>query len=193
MSVPRELALRTTPEGIRLTQRPARELERLRGAPHTLGARAIPAGDTPLAAAGVAGKALEIVAELEAGSAREVGLKVRTGAGEETVIGVDAARQRLFVDRTHAGESGFHASFAARHEAPLALAHGRVRLRVLVDWSSVEVFADDGRTVITDQIFPAPTSGDVRLYARGGTARLVSLEAWPLASVWTGAAAQKED
>jgi len=87
----------------------------------------------------------------------------------------------------------FHKDFPGRQTAPLALENGRVRLRVLVDWSSVEVFADDGRTVITDQIFPAPTSGDVRLYARGGTARLVSLEAWPLASVWTGAAAQKED
>jgi sucrose-6-phosphate hydrolase SacC (GH32 family) len=54
----------------------------------------------------------------------------------------------------------------------------------------VEVFAGDGRTVITDQIFPAPASDGVALYARGGTARLVSLDAWPLASAWTGAARQ---
>jgi fructan beta-fructosidase len=193
MSVPRALALKTTSAGIRLVQQPVAELERLRGRATRVAARAIPTGSTSLAAQGVRGNALEIVAELEAGTASEFGLTVRAGGGEETVIGVDPTSRQLFVDRTRSGDVSFHKDFPGRQTAPLALENGRVRLRVLVDWSSVEVFADDGRTVITDQIFPAPTSDDVRLFARGGTARLVSLEAWPLASVWTGATVRKED
>jgi hypothetical protein len=43
--------------------------------------------------------------------------------------------------------------------------------------------------VVTDQIFPAPGSEGVELFARGGSARLVSLRAWPMASAWTAAAA----
>jgi fructan beta-fructosidase len=170
-----------------MVQEPVRELETLRGARRQVAARAIPAGSTPLAAQGIAGKALEIVAEFQAGTASEFGLKVRTGRGEETVIGVDPRAGRLFVDRTRSGEAGFHKEFASRQTAPLAVENGRVRLRVLVDWSSVEVFAGDGRTVITDQIFPSPESDGVELYAKGGAARLVSLEAWPLASAWTAA------
>jgi sucrose-6-phosphate hydrolase SacC (GH32 family) len=124
------------------------------------------------------------VAEFEPGTADEFGLKVRTGRGEETVIGVAVRAGRLFVDRTRSGEVGFHKEFAARHTAPLSLEGGRVRLRVLVDWSSVEVFANDGSVVLTDQVFPSPASEGVALYAVGGAARLVSLEAWPMSSAW---------
>jgi fructan beta-fructosidase len=184
MSVPRLIALSTTPQGPRLVQAPVPELERLRGPRRTVAARTIPAGTTPLAAQGVRGQALEIVAEFEPGTADEFGLKVRTGRGQETVIGVAVRAGRLFVDRTRSGEVDFHKAFAARHTAPLSLAGGRVRLRVLVDWSSVEVFANDGSVVLTDQIFPSPASQGVALYAVGGAARLVSLEAWPMSSAW---------
>ena len=53
---------------------------------------------------------------------------------------------------------------------------------------AVLVFAASGEVVVTDQIFPAPESDGVALYARGGTARLVSLDAWPLDSIWTAPA-----
>ena len=48
---------------------------------------------------------------------------------------------------------------ASRHAtAPLAAKNGKVKLRVLVDWSSTQVFAEDGEAVLTDPIYPAPTS-----------------------------------
>jgi sucrose-6-phosphate hydrolase SacC (GH32 family) len=176
---------------VRLVQRPVRELEGLRGARRALGPRDVPAGTTPLAAEGVAGQALDLEAVFElpppGAGAREFGLKVRTGPGEETVVGVDAAAGRLFVDRRRSGRTGFHKDFTAngRETAPLPAEGGRgaarvVRLRVLVDRSSVEVFAGGGRVAITDQIFPSPASDGVALYAVGGAARLLSLEAWPM-------------
>jgi fructan beta-fructosidase len=187
-SLPRTLALTTTPEGIRLVQQPVSELQRLRGPRRQLESQPIPAGSTPLAARGIAGKALEIVAEFEVGTASELGLRVRTGRGEATVIGVDPKAGQLFVDRTRSGQVGFHPEFSGRQTAPLPVENGRVRLHVFVDWSSVEVFAGDGRVVVTDQIFPSPGSEGVALYAEGGTARLISLDAWPLQSVWTAPA-----
>jgi sucrose-6-phosphate hydrolase SacC (GH32 family) len=172
-------------------QRPVAELRRLRGARRQVAPRAIPAGTLSLAADGIRGKALEIAAELDVGTASEAGLEVRTGDGEATVIGVDAKAGVLFVDRRRSGDVRFHPEFAsARQTAPVAIERGRVRLRVFVDWSSVEVFANDGRVAITDQIFPAPGSDGVALFAAGGAARLVSLEAWPLASAWTTKAAE---
>ena len=187
-SIPRAVTLTRTPEGIRLVQQPVAELRQLRGARHTLAGQAISSGSTSLAAKGIAGDALEIAAEFEMGTATEFGLKVRTGPTEETVIGVEPKAGRLFVDRTRSGQTAFHKDFSGRQTAPLPVEHGRVRLRIFVDRSSVEVFAGDGRVVITDQIFPAPESDGVALYATGGSARLVSLEAWALASAWTTAA-----
>jgi len=184
-SVPRTVALKTTQGGIRMVQQPVAELQRLRGQVRHVGPRAIPPGTVSLAPEGIAGKALEIIAEFEVGTASEVGLKVRTGAGVETVIGADVRRGELFVDRTRSGQVAFHPEFDSREPGPLRVENGRVRLHVLLDWSSVEVFAVDGETVITDQIFPPPGSEGVSLYAQGGSARLVSLDAWPLRSAWT--------
>lgn len=183
-SLPRSLALRTTSQGIRLVQQPVAELQKLRGARHVIAPQPIGEAAVSLAAQGIAGTALEIVAEFEVGTAAELGMKVRAGGREETVIGIDPRAGRLFVDRTRSGQVGLHPEFGRRHTAPLRVKDGRVKLHVFVDWSSVEVFAVDGEVVVTDQVFPSPDSDGVSLYARGGTARLVSLEAWPLASIW---------
>ena len=60
--------------------------------------------------------------------------------------------------------------------SPLAARRGEIELRILVDRSSVEVFADDGRRVITDQVFPSPGSDGVRLFAEAGGVKLERLE-----------------
>ncbi len=191
-SIPRTVTLTRTTEGIRLVQQPVIELQQLRGTRHSLDAQVVAPGSTSLASRGIAGRALEIDATFAVdtgapGTAREFGLEVRTGGGEKTVIGIDATAGQLFVDRTRSGQTSFHKEFGGRQTAPLPVEHGRVRLRIFVDWSSVEVFGGDGRVVITDQIFPAPASDGVALYATGGPAHLVSLDAWPLASAWATA------
>ena len=186
-SIPRELSLRSTPAApaaLALVQSPIRELRRLRGHHwHWNGMELRPDGHVALAARGVE---LEIQADFERGTASEFGLAVRKGAGaggaEQTLLGYDSAAAAVFVDRSHSGRSDFNATFAARHEAPLALRHGRVRLRAFVDASSVETFWDDGVAVISDQIFPAAGSDAIAPYAVGGTARLVGLDVWQLKS-----------
>jgi fructan beta-fructosidase len=185
MSVPRELGLETIDGQPRLVQQPVRELRSLRARrSFTQRDRRIPEGTTPLP---VHGKTLEIKADLRVGSAEEAGLKVRTGDGEETVIGYDAQAAELYVDRTRSGRVDFSRDFPGVQRAPLTAHHGKVRLRILVDWSSVEVFADRGQTVITDQVFPDATSDGVELFADGGSAMLDSLKIRRLRSSWEAA------
>jgi sucrose-6-phosphate hydrolase SacC (GH32 family) len=66
----------------------------------------------------------------------------------------------------------------------VALRDGRVRLRVLVDRSSVEVFAGGGEATITDQVFPRASSDGVRLFSEGGTATVERLRIRPMRSAW---------
>lgn len=186
-SIPRALSLRSIGGAMTLVQRPVEELQRLRGRNLTLGERALASGDHMLATDGIRGKALEIVAEFNPGSALEVGLKVHVGDGEETVIGYDATRRAIVVNRRASGETAFHPTFTGQRVGPPMAIEGAVRLQIYVDWSSVEVFADDGSVVFTEQVFPSPDSDGVALYARGGDARLVSLQVWELASIWTEA------
>jgi fructan beta-fructosidase len=184
MSVPREVALGTIGGRIEVVQRPIRQLDTLRQDPaYELNDSTIPEGTWALGR-GATGKALDILVDFDLKTAEKFGLKVRTGNGEETVIGYDVAASELYVDRTRSGNVGFSRDFPGVQRAPLTARDGDVRLRILVDWSSVEVFAENGERVITDQIFPSGTSEGVELFSEGGDATLDSLAIWQMRSIW---------
>jgi sucrose-6-phosphate hydrolase SacC (GH32 family) len=138
----------------------------------------------PLIGPAAKGKALDIEATFSLEDADRFGLKVRTGAdGEETVIGYDTTTQELYVDRTRSGAVDFHNAFSTGVQtAPLKPKNGKVKLRVLVDWSSVEVFGGSGEAVITDQIFPDPASQGVQVFAENGSVKLDQARVWHLDS-----------
>lgn len=183
-SLPRTLRLRPVDGELRLVQAPAAPLEQLREAPVRVGDRALRDETVSLVGEGISGTTLELDATFEVGDARTLGLHVREGTRERTVVGYDAAAGSVFVDRTRAGTAPADA-FGVRDDAPLSPSDGRIRLRVFVDASSVEVFAEEGLRTLTHTLFPAPSSDGVSAFAAGGTARLVELDAWPLRSIWT--------
>ncbi|HEY1066904.1 MAG TPA: glycoside hydrolase family 32 protein [Pirellulales bacterium] len=182
MTLPRSLSLRKTPAGLRLVQAPVTGLESLRGPAKTIAERDVPVEGVSLAEAGVKGQTLEIVAKFAPGASEQCGLKVREGNGEETLVGLDFRAGTVFVDRTRSGDVSFSKDFAGRHAAKLEVDPNNqlYKLHVIVDATSVEVFADGGRVVLTDQIFPRPDSQGVSLFATHGSAKLVSLQAWEL-------------
>jgi len=184
MSIPRSVHLETVDDIVKMIQRPVEELQKLRGDAVSLDPQDITEGDYLLIDDGISGKAYEMVMELEPGVSNAIGVNVRAGANEETVIGYDAAAGTVFVDRTLSGEDGFSEDFARRMDAPARLIDGKVKLHVFVDWSSVEVFINDGEQVITTRIFPDPESTDISLFADGGMGALASLTFWPMESIW---------
>ena len=184
-SIPRELGLSKDSLGrIYLTQQPVRELKSLRTRHWERPAGLVGPANQNLSRDGIRGNALEIVADFECGDASEFGFKVRQGTKEETVIGYDVRNQKMFVDRTRSGRVDFNPSFPARNLAPLMPVQNIIRLHVFVDECSVEVFGNDGRTVISDEIFPDPSSDGLSLYSVGGSARLAKLDVWRLGSIW---------
>jgi sucrose-6-phosphate hydrolase SacC (GH32 family) len=61
---------------------------------------------------------------------------------------------------------------------------GKVKLQVLVDRSSIEVFGPDGRFSMSSCFLPPPDNKKLALTAKGGTARVKSLDVWELKSAW---------
>ncbi|WP_412080693.1 GH32 C-terminal domain-containing protein [Streptomyces sp. SCL15-4] len=137
----------------------------------------------PLIGSAAKGQTLDIDAAFSLQDADRFGLKVRAGAGgEETVIGYDTTTKALYVDRTRSGAVDFDSTFPGIQTAPLKAENGKVRLRILVDRSSVEVFGGKGEAVITDQIFPDPAGQDVEIFAENGSVRLDQARVWHLDS-----------
>lgn len=186
MTVPRELMLVERNGRLHLAQRPVRELERLRRHEVSLQRQPI-AGEAPLAEIAALGGAAEYELAFAPPRSGEVGLVLRYGEVSAVRIGYDAANAHVFVDRSQGGAFDEDDSFRARHYAPAELDGGVVRLHILLDHSSVEVFADDGLRVISDLIFPEGPLSSVALYATGEAAELTSMQAWRIAAMERGA------
>ena len=74
--------------------------------------------------------------------------------------------------------------FPGVHSAPVALRDGRLNLRILVDRSLVEVFAQGGERTIADQVYPTPGSDGLKVFATGGSATLETLDIRELRTTW---------
>lgn len=179
MSAPRELALVRDADGTRLAQRPAAELEALRRPLGAWADLALAPGANPIA--DLQAETIELAARFavdDTTTAARFGLRVRVGAGEQTSVGYDRARGALYFDRSRSGQAP--PGFETPQVVIMAPREGAVELRILVDRSSVEVFADGGRVCLTNQIFPGPASRGVEAFAEGGEVRLMGLEVWRL-------------
>lgn len=183
-SVPRSIHLETIDGNIKVVQRPVEELQSLRENHTQVENITVTEGIHSLDDHGLSGKAYEFIAEFNPENADVVGFSLRSGDNEETLVGYDADAGTVFVDRTNSGEDDFYEGFAQRNDAPVNLKDGKIKLHVFVDWSSVEVFVNDGETVITNRIFPDPDSQGISMFAEGGEASIENLDFWTLSSIW---------
>ncbi len=73
---------------------------------------------------------------------------------EKLVVGYHADKKQFYIDRTKAGVSNFNDGFAAVAVAPRLSFATNMDLSILLDKTSIELFADGGRTVMTTLFFP---------------------------------------
>lgn len=172
---------------------PVPELESLRLNPRSR--ENIPlAQDSEIDLKDVSGACMEIAVEMEPGDAREFGLKVRCSPGGEEQTAIvcqpDAAILKIELEHSTLDESVRYPGPRGREEeeyikaqeAPFELRDSEtLKLRVFLDRSVIEVFAN-GRQCITQRIYPTRSdSVGVRLFARGGSASVRQLDAWDMA------------
>ena len=178
MSLPRVLWLA---EDKTLRMAPPQELELLRYHPRKLESLTVPGGaEVPLA--DVKGTSLELAVEIVPDAAKQFGVKVccSPGGEEQTVVLCDAAEKKLRIDTR---KSSLGEGPKSVEGGPFALKPGEpLRLRVFVDRSVVEVFAND-RQAVMRRIYP--TRKDARgvvLFSRGGGVKVTSVQAWQMAA-----------
>ncbi|MFI2564891.1 glycoside hydrolase family 32 protein [Paenarthrobacter sp. NPDC018779] len=176
MTLARELRLSGVGGVPRLVQQPVLPAFKDRGLPWTEGPLELADSSLKLPDA-LPGRAQVIEAEILLGTAERLGLTLLESSDRSlgTVLRYDAATARLTLDRTQSGDTGFHAKFASVESVPVAPVDGVLKLLVVVDHASVEVFAQDGTAVLTDLVFPHPGQTGNRLVVEGGTATVLKL------------------
>ena len=165
LTLPRELTLRTTPQGnVRLYMEPVEELKSLRGkmsevsnvAVRTDGGFLIPNQN----------ELFDMEAVISIGSAQNITLNVR---GQR--ITYNAAEKWIALDSIH---------------APLDLADGALKLRIVMDRTSIELFAQDGEVQIAKVFRPSRNIifGGIPVEVTGGNAVIDNVKIWEMKSVW---------
>ncbi|HID56104.1 TPA: DUF4980 domain-containing protein [Candidatus Poribacteria bacterium] len=162
MLFPVELSLRRGEEGIRMFAEPVREVELLHGKRWSWRDEPVKEGENLLS--GIEGDLFHIRAELELRGANGIGFRIRG-----IPVTYDVREERLECQGC---------------EAPLKPVGGKIRLEILVDRTSIEIFANNGRIYMPIGVIPPDENKRLELFAVGGEGGVRSIEIYEMKSAW---------
>ena len=175
-TLPRVVSLR--PDGL-LSFKPVPELQALRGR-HIVGTLGSISASNQVQPQ-IRGDLLEILVEIEPGDARAFGLKVRCTNDGCAGVEIRYDGQGLAVD----DERGIF-NEQQPEMGPFVLMENEktLRLHLFLDKGVLEVYAND-RACFSRPIKPPVDDLAVALFAEGGTAQVLALDAWTMGSIWS--------
>ena len=186
MSIPRDLSLHITDSGIRLFQRPAKLIqEKLTTFSHgdksSLKSLEVKSQSVnPFKNKIKPGNSFWLEATIDVKGAKTAGFNIAADSqnNHKVVVGYDSEQQALFVDCS-AAKLQYKDSANKILTAPLKAQDGKVKIQILMDNSSLEVFGNDGEKVITTMVYPDATEKALSLFSNGKST-FQNLSIWDL-------------
>jgi fructan beta-fructosidase len=178
MTIPRELNLKNTNAGIRLVSTPVSELNNLRkdkSKPDLL-------HDLLLKISGL--NELIIKVDLSKSSSDSFGLIFSNSKNESLIAGYDKQNDQFYIDRTGSGNNSFSKQFSGKHFAPRILRDNILEMRLFLDCTSLEMFADGGTVLMTGTFFPDENMNQVSFFQKNGITDIIDCELYNLSSIW---------
>ena len=164
LSLPRSLSLSRTGE---LLQTPAPQLTKLRGNPTQW--RNISLADKEQTFVLPPTNTLEISAEIDLKTAKNLQLQIQqTNGNSPAVLNFDGSELQVL---------------DAKAPLPLKPGESELKLRIFMDRSVLEVFAND-TVCITKIISPFDSNPILKIRAQGGGAIIKHLQTWPMKTIW---------
>lgn len=162
MTIPSELTLHSTKDGPRLRMNPIVELESLREKTHEWTDLALKSGENPLCE--LKGDLFDLEVEFEPSPGSVALFAMR---GHEVVYDSEAATLSSCGQATRLEPVG-----------------GVVRLRILLDRTSVEVYGNDGCVYIPHVVFPSADNHSISATCSGGQVKANYIRVHEMASSW---------
>jgi fructan beta-fructosidase len=151
MTVPRKLSLRKTGETYMLSNEPITDLGTIFSSEINKDFIIEQGGKEP-----VSFDNLNQAQVLFSSRARDFSISFTNTVGDTLRLVMDGRRDVFLLDRSKSGLTEFNPDFAAKtQQMPIdMLPEGDLNFRILMDWSSVELFLDNGLYAMTSQVFP---------------------------------------
>jgi fructan beta-fructosidase len=162
LSIPLDLSLRNTPQGLQLAYTPVPELNQLHGPAITIPAGPLGPQANPLAA--VHGDSFDLEVEIKPGAAQTI-----TFDFHGLQVAYDVAQGVIQVENV---------------TAPLPLDHGVLRLRMLLDRTTLDILGAHGTVYLPIAFLPHASNDSLSLTATGGHAEIVSLKLYQMKNSW---------
>ncbi len=182
-ALPRELTLYKEKNDIYVAANPVKEVEKLRAESIAIDDFDFKEGchiDTILPNNE---GAYELNLALQSATAETYGFKLRNEAGEYVDIYIDAKEGKVYMDRTHSGQTDFNPkefAVATWGEISKNTAH---TFQVFVDKCSIELFVDGGKVAMTNLVFPETPYNLIEFHAEGGKANVKNMHIYKLKNI----------
>jgi len=179
-TIPRELKLKHAGDELLIASVPVAELASAQGLPLVSNNTSV---NGKLSIGGKVANKIPSRINLDIPIADDFSIELSNDLGEAIVIGFDKGKQQYFIDRTRSGKIDFSPDFAAKHTAPRFSTKPGIKLTLVIDVASVELFADDGLTTMTEIFFPNKTYNNIQLSAPAKL-KIKKLEYIPIKAVF---------
>ena len=180
-SIPRNLDLKTFPEGIRMVQQPVDQLQALRYSPVSVNCN-VAVGTQNLSEFEPKENVYEMDATFSTETSNTFGFNLCVGNGRKVMISYDTDSHNLVIDRTNSSNVPIH-KFNRMAFAKVDPVDNKIRMHIFVDKSSIELFTNEGKDVFSLLTYPSEDQTEIQLFAmRKGTK--MNLKAWRLKSIW---------
>lgn len=180
MTIPRELSLNSVAGDIYLASKPVKEMKEI--------ALKIIKVDAPLIANGnnifsvIKQNLTQYKLKFSTDQITNYSIVLSNEADEKLIIGFDKNNNRYFINRTKAGQNDFSKLFTGVAYAPRIADTQASNLELIIDRSSVELFADGGLSNLTSVFFPKKPYTSLSILSNGMVIK--NVEITPLKSIW---------
>lgn len=122
----------------------------------------------------------EIVFDIDSRKAEEITITLANNSGEEVPMKYNPQKHTFSFDRTKSGIVDFSKNFTATTIAPTFENEGIISIRIFIDRSSIEIFGNDGKFVMTNLVFPEKPYSTISFSSEGGNARLSDMKIYSI-------------
>ena len=180
-TLPREMGVFKVDDQYYVSSKPSPELDALRGK-ITHNAKRIQVGkrahtvSLPQENDGIC----EILMNVDAKRSKQLKMTLANKAQEKVTSIYDVEKETISFDRTQSGIVDFSQDFPAVTVTPTYENDGSVNLRLFIDRSSMELFEQEGRFVMTNLVFPTSPYTTLSFQAEEGSAKVNNLQIYSI-------------
>lgn len=182
MTIPRTISLQKEDGKFRLRSQPVEQMSKLEGRSFDIEANKY--STNAILTNSETGSLLKLEMKVKKPESQPLHLKISNDKGEYTVVGYDPKNSNYFIDRTKSGRMDFEKGFGKVHTAPVDYKISELDLTLFIDHASIEFFADEGRVVMTDIVFPESPYTKIELMADDSEIELLQGRITALKRIW---------